>query len=158
EVRHVHVDGRVAPAGQTIPYKIAQSTGADGPLSRTTFAGGLQPVHERGVRAEDCLQLGLEARVVTAQALPSAFMRRLTSRASAIDSGESTSATVCHVAACASQPRGCTPYFLARTATVINVFWSPKPGSAETRRASSAPSSTSRQTAPASPAYSSAIT
>src|SRR2546430_9510831 len=45
----------------------------------------------------------------------SAFISRLTSRACAIVSGESTSATECQVAACLSQPGGWTPNFLART-------------------------------------------
>ena len=42
-----------------------------------------------------------------------AFISRLTSRACAIVSTESTSATECHVAACFSQPGGSTPNFFA---------------------------------------------
>src|SRR2546421_4156236 len=48
-----------------------------------------------------------------------AFMPRLTSRAWAIDSAESTSATECQVAACFSQPGGLTSNFLARIAMRI---------------------------------------
>src|SRR5260370_11177293 len=48
-----------------------------------------------------------------------AFISRLTTRACAMDSGESTSATVCQLAACFSQPVGLTPNFLARTEIMI---------------------------------------
>src|SRR5437899_4973032 len=80
-----------------------------------------------------------------------AFISRLTSRAWAIDSSESTSATVCQFAAYFSQPSGFTSNFLARTATRILTFISPKPGSFLIRAARSAPSRASLHTARASP-------
>src|SRR5207244_6062228 len=80
-----------------------------------------------------------------------AFISRLTSRACAIDSVESTSATECQVAACFSQPRGLTPNFFASTAIRILVFISPKPGSFEIRAARSSPSFGSRHTDSATP-------
>src|SRR5205823_8911938 len=80
-----------------------------------------------------------------------AYISRLPTRACAMVSGESTSATECQLAACFSQPGGLTPNFLARTEIMIFVFISPKPGSLEMRFASSSPSPASRHTAPASP-------
>src|SRR5438132_4791216 len=80
-----------------------------------------------------------------------AFISRLTSRAWAIDSSESTSATVCQFAAYFSQPCGLTSNFLARTAMRIFTFMSPKPGRFLIRAARSAPSRASLHTARASP-------
>ena len=74
--------------------------------SAIAFSGQVAMASASEVLSDNRLQLSPQSRVGAAQALPSAFIRRLTSRASAIDWGESTSATVCHVAACASQPRG----------------------------------------------------
>src|ERR1700730_18054133 len=83
-----------------------------------------------------------------------AFISRLTTRACSIVSSESTSATVCQLAACFSQPAGLTPNFLARTATRIFTFISPNPGSFLILAARSSPSRAPVHTAAASPPYS----